>query len=100
MRLSVLLCLVILTGCATAKKPVSDPPPVAATSASALVFDVRLSGGDLPDLSRDIRQPAAYVGFEDLQTTYYYLRVDDRQRTDGDRYERQSYIQSLSVRYR
>jgi len=90
----------VLVGCAKTAPPTERPVVFDPAPASALVFDLRLPAGDLPELDREPRQPMAFVGYEELLTTYFYLRVDDRQRTDGDRYDRRSYMQSLGVRYR
>jgi hypothetical protein len=47
-------------------------------SAAALVMDPPvLAGNPRLDLSRDDRGPAAFAGFEDSSTTFYYLGVDD-----------------------
>jgi hypothetical protein len=75
-----------------------------ATSASALVFDPPMLAGDwAPDLARDTRQPSAFLGYDEVTTTYFYLRTDDRQVvTDwqGDRYERRAISEKYGVRYR
>jgi hypothetical protein len=46
--------------------------------AAALAFDPpAIAGMPRLDLSREDRGPAAFVGFEDSSTTYFYLRTDD-----------------------
>jgi hypothetical protein len=82
-----------LAGCAT-----HHPAPVLLTTtttkaSAALAFDppMTLSEPRL-DLSRDTRGNAAFAGFEDTTTTYYYVRTDDRQTTDfTDRFQRDGY---------
>ena len=56
-----------------------------AVTASALVFDPPVAAG-LPalELARDVRQPAAFVAYDDVETTYFYLRLDDRQKLTND----------------
>jgi hypothetical protein len=96
MRLiGVILCASLIGGCAahqhrcaTTPAPVNESIAVddgAATTASALVFDPPVAAG-LPvlELARDDRQPSAFVAYDDVQTTYFYLRLDDRQRLAND----------------
>lgn len=72
-----------LGGCATQPPAASSPPhhPLGVytqASAAALVVDPPvLAGNPRLDLSRDDRGPAAFAGFEDSTTTFYYLGVDD-----------------------
>jgi len=70
--------------------------------ASALVFTPAVAAGQEPiDLWRDLRAPGAFVGFEDLSTTFIYLRTDDRQTNDGtDRYLRRVVIERVGYTYR
>ena len=75
-----------------------EPRPVA----SALVFDPPVTLRDVaPDLSREARERGAFVGFEDQQTTFFYIRIDDRQTGDDrERYERRSRIDRVGAIYR
>jgi len=74
----------------------------AGAPASALVFTPAVAAGQEPiDLWRDLRAPGAFVGFEDLSTTFIYLRTDDRQTNDGtDRYLRRVVIERVGYTYR
>jgi len=101
-------------GCAsTAKHAEAEPPPPVAQPASVYEGAVAASlvyGPAAPpysgqiDLSREGRAPAAYAGFDDVITTYYYLYQDDRQLQCGgqshDRFERQAITQRFGVSYR
>jgi hypothetical protein len=103
------LCL-ILAGCA-AKGPVAEQQPTLAEplvdtpiAASALVFSPPLAADvPAPSLSRVGREPVAYVGYEETNATYFYLRNDDRQWTtgsDGGWLERRAVSVTSGVRYR
>ena len=65
--------------------------------ASALAFAPPIAQDEAPlDLSRADREPAAFVGYEDLIRTYIYVRTDDRWTADGnDRYERHAIIEKV-----
>ncbi|HEV7298606.1 MAG TPA: hypothetical protein VGN72_04515 [Tepidisphaeraceae bacterium] len=81
--LAVILSLGLITGCASHRdKTTAPPPPVAQLSqpSAALAFDVP-GMQPLPEyvFARDLRQHAAYVGFDTAITTYAYVRTDDRQ---------------------
>ena len=85
--------------------------------ASALVFSPPLAQ-DMPplELSRDLRQPSAFVGYPESVAEFFYLRWDDSQ-TGGDgtgvgfgfrgggfgnrdRYERRAVSEKTGVLYR
>lgn len=102
-------------GCAssTLKHAEAEPPPPVAQPASVYEGAVAASliyGPAVPpyagqiDLSREGRAPAAYAGFDDVITTYYYLYQEDRQLQCGglshDRFERQAITQRFGVSYR
>jgi hypothetical protein len=105
-------------GCASQKQPVdkqAERDSVRASLASdryepsaagSLVFDPPVTIGQEPlALARDDRTPGAFVGFESLTTTYFYLRVDDRMidypdGRAGDRYERRAVSHTVGVSYR
>src|SRR5436305_4771921 len=57
-------------------------------SVAALVFDPPISMNEMPlDLDRGSREAGAFVGYEQSNTTYFYVRSDDRW---PDRYERRA----------
>ena len=93
--IGVMLCALLVGGCAarhqrcaTAHPPGNESIVVnadAAITASALVFDPPVAAGQPSlELARDERQPAAFVSYDDVQTTYFYLRLDDRQKLSND----------------
>lgn len=78
-------------GCA-AHRASSSSPPVAedqsgssssSVAAAALVFSPPVTAGE-PELalSRQGRATEAFVGFDQLTTSYHYVRFDDRQSDD------------------
>ena len=79
---------------------------------TALVFDPPVAAGQPRlDLDREARSPVAVVGYDELETTYFYLRIDDRQTfqpiIDGNgtrgnlgRFERRAISETVGVRYR
>jgi hypothetical protein len=71
-------------------------------SVAALVFDPPIAQNEPGlELSRESRQPGAFVGYEQLTTTFFYLRTDDRWRTDGlDRYERRAISERVGMSFR
>ena len=106
-----ILALICLAGCQTNthKTPTTQVAAVSvamvpfdddATPAAALVFapPVVEAGGDL-DLSRESREPSAFVGYEDLIREYIYVRTDDRYTGDGkgDRYERDAITEKIGT---
>ena len=104
----------LLTGCASRAKTSasmeSHPDPTLASyryedaSASALAFDPPVvAAAYVPDLDRTGRGEAAYVGYDEVITTFFYLRNDDRQIFQGDgadRYERRAISERFGVSYR
>jgi hypothetical protein len=111
MRWGALVFLLLTVGCAS-----KNAQPVATVARESAVYDDAVAAAlvydppvvaDSPrlDLSREGRSPSAYAGFEELTTTYYYLRVDDRQLDYGggshhDRFEREAITQRVGVSYR
>ena len=105
----------LLTGCASRGK---TSPPMAASlpeperenywyearTASALAFPPPVvADAATPNLSRAGRGEAAYVGFDEVITTHFYLRHDDRQVIQGsgpERYERRAISERTGVSYR
>ena len=74
-----------------------------AVTASALVFDPPVADVSAQALVRDGREPSAFVGYDSLITTYFYLRIDDRIREGdgrGDRYERRAVSEKFGVSHR
>lgn len=73
-----------------------------AVPASALVFSPPLAPPDLePALARSGRDVSAFLGYDEIITEYFYLRVDDRQSdTFRDNYERRAVSEKVGVRYR
>ena len=76
-----------------------------AVTASALVFDpptAEYSVAMVP--SRESRERTAFVGYDSVISTYFYLRIDDRDRffdPSGDgRYERRAISEKFGVSQR
>jgi hypothetical protein len=98
-------------GCASKPKPAAsadattqpiERPQYEASLAGSLVFDPPVTVGQPPlELSRDARNPSAYVGYETSITTYFFLLTDDRMTNDrSDRYERRAISAKTSITYR
>ena len=99
-----------LAGCASnsqqssvAAKPAS--PIYNDAIAAALVFNPPAIANEFPlDMSREGRSVSAFAGFDEIITTFYYLRMDDYQQTNGkyrnDRFERQAITERVGVSYR
>jgi hypothetical protein len=112
MRWGLFILLGMTVGCASNRVPpvaTAAPAPAAAryddAVAAALVYDPPVVvNSPRIDVSREGRAPSAYAGFEEITTTFYYLRIDDRQLTTGgvnnDRFERQAITQRVGVSYR
>ncbi|MDB5319185.1 MAG: hypothetical protein JWN40_816 [Phycisphaerales bacterium] len=111
MRWGFLILLGILAiGCAS--KPAQPTATVAPARiyddavAAALVYDPPVvANSPRLDVSREGRAATAYAGFDEVITTFYYLRVDDRQQSFGsgghhDRFERQAITERVGVSYR
>ena len=74
-----------------------------AGSASPLAFDPPVAQGNPRlNLSRDARQASAFVGFDQITTTFFYVRSDDRQTEDhhNDRFERRAISEQFGTSYR
>jgi hypothetical protein len=85
-----ILCACLFAGCAARVKRSEAPlralesEPEART-ASALVFDPPVAAGQPPlELARAAREPAAFVAYDEVFSTYFYLRMDDRQKISSD----------------
>lgn len=115
----VLLAIVVMlaSGCATdsKKKPGSAKAELAPTTlpvqhryerarAGSLVFDPPVTQGQLPlRLAREDRNPDAFVGYDSVYTTYFYLRTDDRQHGGdirNDRFDRRAVSTKVGATYR
>src|SRR4051794_20671548 len=116
----ILLGLMTVGGCASKPQPVvminstATPEPAHIYDdavAAALVYDPPVTANSPRiEISREGRAPAAFAGYEELTTTFYYLRVDDRQLNYGgsngsgghnnDRFERQAITERVGVSYR
>ncbi len=105
MRILVLLfAATLLTGCAGRHLPATmHNPHLYIDSASAsLAFSPPIAQNEPPImLPRDLRQPGAFVGFDEITTSYFYIRTDDRMTNDGtDHFVRRSIIEKVGVSYR
>ena len=64
---------------------VEQPIEPEARTASALIFDPPVAAGFPPlELSRAEREPAAFVAYDEVFSTYFYVRMDDRQKIAAD----------------
>ena len=91
MRLTgMILCAALVAGCAARPKQCVAPTPSQehepeARTASALVFDPPVAAGLPPlELARADREAAAFVAYDEVFSTYFYLRMDDYQQIDSD----------------
>jgi hypothetical protein len=82
---------------ATTQQVTEIEPLYEPAQASALAFSPPVAQNEAPlDLSREPRQAAAFVGFEDLIRSYIYVRTDDQWRADGtDSYERRAIVEKV-----
>ena len=71
-------------------------------STASLVFTPPVSLAEEPvELAREDRTPRAFVGYDEVTTSYFHIWTDDRQTNDGtDRYVRRSRIEKVGVSYR
>jgi hypothetical protein len=100
------VCLSGLLGCQCFHKPASATQPSVSADrlyepshTSALAFSPPIAQADAPlDLTRADREPAAFVGYDDLIRTYIYVRTDDRWTGDGTgNYERRAIIEKVGA---
>jgi hypothetical protein len=64
---------------------VQEEPEPEARTASALVFDPPVAAGQPPlELARADREPGAFVAYDEVFSTYFYLRMDDHQKISAD----------------
>ena len=96
--------ILVAGGCAArhAQPPTAAIPVYQEAPAVALAFDPPVTAGQPPViLPRDVRNPGIFVGFEELTTTFFYIRTDDRQDSLwGDRYDRCATYEKVGVSYR
>ena len=100
-RATLLILMTAVGGCASsgvqpANPDAAIPASYAEAPASALAFDPPIDGGALhPELSRSLRGPRAYLGYDQPSTESFTTITDSLQSdTFGD-----SYVQeSISVR--
>lgn len=105
-----ILATFLIGGCAAQRPGNSSQaeapiPEAELACARALAFDPILPGGTpMLDLSRDLRQPAAYGGFDNQTFSTYQIYVNDRQRIFSDRngleYQRNTYTWRTGTSYR
>src|SRR5687768_14109384 len=86
MRICCVLVLVFMTiGCAN-KHPGESrrAQRYEDISASSLVFTPPIAMGEEPlELARDDRTPRAFVGYDEVSTSYFQIWTEDRQRNAG-----------------
>lgn len=114
--LAIAASFIVLGGCSSARKaPESRKVKVSherldtamiehQVSAAALVFDPPIAEYSAAVPFRDGRQPTAFIGYDSVISTYFYVRVDDRQRYITDdgigRYERRAVSERFGVSQR
>jgi hypothetical protein len=103
-----LLAALLIGGCTTSRGggPVGEPVRPRwgqeQVAAGALVFDPPVARAEpAVNLPRGPRQASAFVGFDELTTTFFSVRVNDRHTADWtDRYERRAVMEQVGVRHR
>jgi len=102
--LVVLFATSLLTGCTDRHLPATMHTPYLYSEAASasLAFSPPIAQNEPPIvLPRDLRQPGAFVGFDDVTTSYFYIRTDDRMTNDGtDHYVRRAIVEKIGVSYR
>ncbi|HEY7089575.1 MAG TPA: hypothetical protein VH518_15870 [Tepidisphaeraceae bacterium] len=112
----ILTLLSVAGGCSSSQPPrkaaAGSEEPVVVVLASyeparagALVFDPPVISDQPPlDLARDDRNPGAFVGYESLTSTFFYVRTDDLQGDqfgrNGSLYQRRAVQVKTGVSYR
>lgn len=102
LRTSSILLLLALVGCAARRgdAPVAQSPAQDDSAAAmALAFDPPSTIGQIaPELSREPREPGAFVAYDEGFTSFTYIRYDDRQvARRGGRFERQAIIERFGT---
>ena len=95
----------LLGGCATKPHAAADrniDTYVESPSAAALVFDAPIAQGQpRVSLYRDEREPSAFVGFDAIDATSFYIRTDDRPGLPVDAWiERRAVSERIGTTYR
>lgn len=94
----------LLAGCAGSKpqRPDAIGPVYLDAPAASLAFTPPIALDQPPlELARDLRQPAAFVGFDELTTTSFHIRTDDRFGDDGfDWLTRRAVSDRVGISYR
>ncbi len=112
--LALIVAALVFTGCAsrakTSQRVEQQPEAQLAgyrygeSTASALAFDPPVVANAVtPNLARVGRETTAFVGFDTVITTHFYVRNDDRQVIyggDGGVYERRAISEQVGVSYR
>jgi hypothetical protein len=99
----VIITLFMTAGCASnSQRRMSRSARYHDAAASSLVFTPPVALGEEPlELARNDRTPQAFVGYDEISTSYFHIWTDDRQTNDGtDRYVRRSTIEKVGVSYR
>jgi hypothetical protein len=81
-----MIAVTLLAGCASTKPqpPANVAPHYEDAPAAALAFTPSIAIEQPPlMLAREPREAAAFVGFEDLMATFFYICNDDVQFHDG-----------------
>jgi hypothetical protein len=99
------LAMLLMSGCAgrpSAAPEAFAPPAYLDAPAVALAFKPSVALDEPPvHLPREARNPAAFVSFDQLSTTFFYIRTDDRHTTDRtDRFIRWSVQEKVGISYR
>jgi hypothetical protein len=113
--IGLIIIILGLGGCAAQPvnvSPLQQARAYAPANGPALAFDPPiLAGVDRLDLSRDGRQAAAFAGFDDETTTYYFLSSDNSYSdfsggfgrggyNNPDNYQRTAVSETYGVSYR
>ena len=100
------IALAGVAGCAHRPKepvtPAAGKPIYEDAPSASLVFSAPVTQGEPPVmLAREPREPAVFLGYDELSITSYYIRTDDRQSDDyTDRHYRRAVIQKSGISYR
>lgn len=99
----ILVLLLLGAGCARGPKP-TGLQRYGDNTASSLAFDPPvIADGPYVELSRADRGTTAFVAFEEVVVTHFYLRTDDHQRfydRDGGHYQRRAISETFGTRVR
>src|SRR4051812_40422466 len=101
--LALLLTATLFAGCTEKHLPTTmyQPHLYIGNASASLAFSPPVAI-DEPAivLPRDQRQLGAFVGFDDITTSYFYIRTDDRMTNDGtDHFVRRAIVEKVGVSY-